>query len=135
MNEHDFDSDFLRFAPDEIDNETDEETEDGAGPGPARDISHLTSMTGGFRADGARVMGGVFRADDDDERMTTMEVDLGDFESGTGAGFGALDFMGNGNGIGGPGIPENGISMGGEEMTLVPLNLGLETRTKVENAV
>ena len=92
-------------------------------------------MTGGFRADGAGVMGGVFRADDDDERMTTMEVDLGDFESGTGGGgFGALDFMGNGTGIIGQGIPENGISMGGADIALVPLDLGLETRTKVENA-
>jgi len=127
---------------DEIDNDT-EEVANG-GTAQTRDISHLTTMTGGFRADTGVVGdgGGVFRATDGDDRTTTMEVDLGDFESGNGGGFGAFDFMAGGMGEGGmAGAPrvtpvemETARREAGEEVVLVPLDLGgFQARTKIEN--
>lgn len=118
---------------DEIDNDREDDPDEGVGP-TTRDISHLTTMTGGFRAD----TGGVFRATDGDDRTTTMEVDLGDFESGNGGDF---DFMHVAEGALGvlvgdhhhhASTVETGPA-GSEEMILVPLDLGLETRTKIEN--
>ena len=123
------------------DDESDEERNDVPLP---RDISHLTSMTGGFRAqnqgagDDLKITNAVFRADPSDDRMTTMEVDLGDFESGSGFGgvglsgavFGALDFMtgssdrDNVN----PTIRESAEA----RLDLVPLDLGFGKTPKVE---
>jgi len=49
-------------------------------PVPSRDISHLTSMTGGFRVTVDGREGGEFG----ENETTTFEVDLGDFEGGDG---------------------------------------------------
>jgi len=120
---------------DEIDNDTDEDTDIGD-DSMVPDIGHLTTMTGGFRGEGSAsgMMGGIFRAADDDDRMTTMEVDLGDFEGGDGAAFGALDFGDGvlGGSTAGHGALRSQIGTNGDS-DLVPLNLGFETRTKIEN--
>jgi len=130
---------------------------DDSNNGGPRDISHLTSMTGGFRgpsqgADGdVGIAKAVFRADPADERMTTMEVDLGDFESGSGAGlggaglggtgfesagFGGTDFGGanafRAENLSGNPINPNVPSSAGAGMELVPLDLALGKTAKTE---
>ena len=127
---------------DDDDDDNDEEDDNavvvvGSSSRAAADISHLTSMTGGFRPGSV----GVFRAADDDERMTTMEVDLGDFEGGNGELRAFDDFMTEGESEGrvtdfghnnAPGPEVGGGGGGGGGGDLVPLDLGFET--KIENA-
>lgn len=142
------------YAGDEInldeignDNDSGDESRDGDGtalaltlPTARRDISHLTSMTGGFRTQGPSGGGtgmasAVFRVDPGDDRITTMEVDLGDFESGSGSAFGGADFGSGGLGgsfdfapTEGSGKVESHPAVGGSNrcgLDLVPLDLGL----------